>query len=392
LFSAIGILLASISAQPGLGLGIGYLDGAAGVELRAELGLTGEVFQLKLAAPLRGLFLPDEGLSFRSSDWDELGDYSALLESLRVGDARLGLRGGRLLLTAGHGTVVDDYRAGGHPDHPAAGLSGHWRSKRYSGLIAMDRISDPGLIFGTLRVALKNLEETSVWVPSSAITIAADPRPAAPQSRGLDGRIAIDLESLWRFSGYQVGLYTDGVMGLGPQWAYRSRLHGGLMANWQEGKWLVGLRAEGRRSGDGLPAGPYDNLYALFRYEEGFVRPAASDALGFGLSLKLQQRALGDLTLRFASDPHGDEAMQRIETMLRATVDKKAAVYLAAGTWETGREPPSWYAQGEGRMALGSGLAGWLRLRRMRRQIDGNERAVVDLLVGLSAAISVRAQ
>ena len=236
------------------------------------------------------------------------------------------------------------------------------------------------------------MDAASGWIPSAGVTLAIDPQPASPQTAGLDGRIALDLESLWRLRDHRVGLYVDGVMGLGPQWAYRSRLHAGLMARWFERAWRFVLRVEGRRSADGLPAGPYDNLYALFRHEAGFVRPAASDELGLGAELSLLNTKGRGLTLRLAKDPHGADSMTRVEGRMNWSFDQRGALYLAAGTWETGREPPSWYAQGEGRMALMKGLAGWLRLRRMRRRIDGIEQPVVDALVGLSGALSISAR
>jgi hypothetical protein len=391
-FGAIGIVLASMQVQPGVGLGLGYLDQSLGVELRAELTLLDKGWSLRLAAPIRALYDTASGFRLRGEDWDEAGDYSALLESLQLGNEQRGLRGGRLLLSAGHGSVIDGYRAGGHPDQPAAGLAGHWRTARVDAQVAVDRISDPGLVFGHARYALRPLLATSTWLPSSALTLAVDPRPAAPQSQGVDGRIALDVESLWRWRDHRLGLYADGVLGLGPQWAWRQRLHSGLLAVWRERNWRLGLRAEVRRSADGLPAGPYDNLYALFRYEEGFVRPAASDALGWGVQLTAQRDQHLGFTLRWAQDPYGDDSMQRVEARARWSWQQRGAVYLAGGYWETGNEPPSWYAQSEGRLSVAKGLAAWLRLRRMRRSIAGQEQAVVDVLVGLSGALSVRAQ
>ncbi len=389
---ALSIFLAGLTAQPGLGFGLGYLDRAAGLELRGELTLMDRGWSLRLAAPLRGIFRSGSGLQLRQGDWDEIGDFSGLLEALDWGDEHKRLRGGRLVFSAGHGSVVDGYRAGGHPDHQAAGLSGTWRSDRLAAQLALDRITDPGLVFSHLRYALKAVDAASDWIPSAGLTLAIDPQPASPQTAGLDGRIALDLESLWRLRDHRVGLYVDGVMGLGPQWANRSRLHAGLLARWFERAWRLVLRVEGRRSADGLPAGPYDNLYALFRHEAGFVRPAASDELGLGAELSLLNTKGRGLTLRMAKDPHGADSMKRLEGRMNWSFDQRGALYLAAGTWETGREPPSWYAQGEGRMALMKGLAGWLRLRRMRRRIDGIEQPVVDALVGLSGALSISAR
>jgi hypothetical protein len=392
LSAALSIIFAGLTAQPGIGLGVGYLDRAAGIELRGELSLKDRGWSLRLAAPLRGIFSGDDGLQFRRGDWDEIGDFSGLLEALDWGDERKRLRGGRLVFSAGHGSVVDGYRAGGHPDHQAAGLAATWRNNRLAAQIALDRITDPGLVFSHLRYALKSVDAASRWIPSVGVTLAVDPRPAAPQAAGLDGRVSIDLESLWRLRDHRVGLYVDGVMGLGPQWAYRSRFHAGMLARWYERAWRLVLRVEGRRSGDGLPADPYDNLYALFRYEAGFVRPAASDELGLGAELSLLNAQGRGVTLRLAKDPHGDESMKRIEGRINWSIDQRGALYLAAGTWETGRQPPSWYAQGEGRMALLKGVAGWLRLRRMRRLIDGVEQPVVDALIGLSGALSISAR
>ena len=371
-------------------MGVGYLDRRAGVELRAELGLSAKRWKLKLAAPLRGLL--DDGLSFRSADWDELGDYSGLIESLEWGSDAFKVRGGRLVLSAGHGSIVDGYRAGGHPDHQAAGLSSTWRQPRLAAQIAIDRLTDPMLVFSHLRYALKSVDLTSSWVPSIGTTLAIDPKPAAPQVGGIDGRFGIDLESLWRLRDHRVGLYVDGVTGVGPAWAYRNRLHAGILANWFERHWRLGLRIEGRRSADGLPAGPYDNLYALFRHEEHFVRPAASDALGFGAQISLNSAQGNGMTLRLAKDPHGSESMKRVEGRLNWTLPGRGAVYLAGGTWETGQEPPSWYAQGEGRISVTKGLAAWLRLRRMRRTIGGVEEPIIDAMIGLSGALAIRAQ
>ena len=387
---AMTLLFAGLTVQPGLGLGIGYLDQSAGFELRTELALSDTNWNLRLAAPFRGLLAPD--LRFRHADWDELGDYSALVESLSWGDDRFRVRGGRLVLLAGHGSIVDGYRAGGHPDHPAAGLSATWRSERLATEVALDRITDPGLLFGHLRYALKRLNTTSLWIPSLGLTMALDPHPAEPQTVGLDGRVGLDLESLWRLRQHRVGLYVDGVMGVGPAWAYRHRFHVGMLATWFEQNWRLALRIEGRRSADGLPAGPYDNLYALFRHEQSFVRPAASDALGLGAQVSLTHHQGHNMTLRFARDPYGDESMTRTEGRLSWSVSKRGALYAAAGWWETGREPPSWYAQGEGRLGVAKGLAAWLKLRRMRRVINSVEEPVVDVMIGLSGALAIRAQ
>ncbi len=383
-------LFAGLTVQPGLGLGVGYLDQSAGLELRAELTLSDTDWNLRLAAPFRALMTPE--LRFRDADWDELGDYSALVESLKWGDDEFMVRGGRLVFLAGHGSIVDGYRAGGHPDHPAAGLSATWRSARVASEVALDRITDPGLIFGHLRYALKYLDKTSLWIPSLGLTLAMDPHPAEPQTTGLDGRVGVDLESLWRLRDHRVGVYVDGVMGLGPAWAYRHRFHAGFLATWFERNWRLSARLEGRRSADGLPAGPYDNLYALFRHEQYFVRPAASDALGFGAQVALNHQRGHSMTLRLARDPYGDESMSRAEGRLSWAVSKRGVLYAAAGRWETGREPPSWYAQGEGRMRVTKGLAAWLKLRRMRRVINNAEEAVVDVMIGLSGALAIRAQ
>jgi len=382
--------MAGLTAQPGLGLGVGYLDQRLGLELRAELGLSTKKWKLKLAAPVRATL--DDGLSFRVADWDELGDYSALIQSLEWGDDRFKLRGGRLVLSSGHGSIVDGYRAGGHPDHQAAGLSATWRQPRLAAELAVDRITDPMLVFSHLRYALKSVDVTSSWIPSVGTTLAIDPQPAAPQVDGIDGRLGVDLESLWRLRDHRVGLYLDAVTGIGPSWAYRHRLHLGILASWFERQWRLGLRLEGRRSADGLPAGPYDNLYALFRHEEHFVRPAASDALGFGAQISLNSAQGNGMTLRLAKDPYGSDSMKRFEGRLNWTVSGRGALYLAGGTWETGQEPPSWYAQGEGRISVTKGLAAWLRLRRMRRVIGGVEEPVIDAMIGLSGALAIRAQ
>ena len=98
------------------------------------------------------------------------------------------------------------------------------------------------------------------------------------------------------------------------------------------------------------------------------------------------------MTLRFARDPYGDESMTRTEGRLSWSVSKRGALYAAAGWWETGREPPSWYAQGEGRLGVTKGLAAWLKLRRMRRVINSVEEPVVDVMIGLSGALAIRAQ
>ena len=78
------LLFAGLTVQPGLGLGVGYLDQSAGLELRLELAMSDKDWNLRLAAPLRGLMVPE--FRFRHADWDELGDYSALVESLKWGD------------------------------------------------------------------------------------------------------------------------------------------------------------------------------------------------------------------------------------------------------------------------------------------------------------------
>ena len=387
---ALQLLVAGLVAQPGLGVGVGYLDQGAGIEVRAELGLVEKDWKLRLAVPVRYLLTPDPKL--RQSDWDQLGDFSSVLESLEWVRDQFELRGGRLVLSAGHGSIIDGYRAGGHPDHAAAGLSGVWRSPRVAVEVALDRVTDPSLVFSHLRYALRALDQTSTWIPSVAATVAIDPDPAAPQERGLDGRLGLDVESLWRWRDHRVGLYLDAVMGLGPAWAARHRLHGGVLATWFERQWRLNLRLETRRSPDGLPAGPYDNLYALFRHEQHFVRPPASDALGFGANVTLRHVEGHGLTLRASSDPFGDESMERLEGRLNWTVAQRGALYVAAGRWETGREPPSWYAQGEGRLQITKGLAAWLKLRRMRRMLGGIEEPVVDVMVGLSGALAIRAR
>ena len=82
--------------------------------------------------------------------------------------------------------------------------------------------------------------------------------------------------------------------------------------------------------------------------------------------------------------------MERLEGLIGRSLS--AALYVAAGRWETGRELPSWYAQGEGRLQITKGLAAWLKLRRMRRMLGGIEEPVVDVMVGLSGALAIRAR
>ena len=169
--------------------------------------------------------------------------------------------------------------------------------------VALDRVTDPSWSFRTCVTRSGRSIQTSTWIPSVAATVAIDPDPAAPQERGLDGRLGLDVESLWRWRDHRVGLYLDAVMGLGPNWAARHRLHGGVLATWFERQWRLNLRLETRRSPDGLPAGPYDNLYALFRHEQHFVRPPASDAR-FGANVTLRHVDGGHgLTLRRLKRP-----------------------------------------------------------------------------------------
>ena len=108
-------------------------------------------------------------------------------------------------------------------------------ARRVAVEVALDRVTDPSLVFSHLRYALRALDQTSTWIPSVAATVAIDPDPAAPQERGLDGRLGLDVESLWRWRDHRVGLYLDAVMGLGPAW--------GLVIDFMAASWRPGLSA-----------------------------------------------------------------------------------------------------------------------------------------------------
>ena len=65
---ALQLLVAGLVAQPGLGVGVGYLDQGAGIEVRAELGLVEKDWKLRLAVPVRYLLTPDPSCA-RAVGW-----------------------------------------------------------------------------------------------------------------------------------------------------------------------------------------------------------------------------------------------------------------------------------------------------------------------------------
>jgi hypothetical protein len=384
-------LLALLAASPaaldlGIGLGAGVLDHRFGLSLTPDLAWRSGDDSVRLGAPIYALLVEGEGLRLRTSDWDEIGEFSALLEELTVRRPGWQLRGGRISLSAGHGTVVNNYRAGSHPDHRASGLALQAKSPRLLVDVGLDRVTDPRLFVGELRHRFFAENERSNWLPDIGVGLAFD--PAAAGTGVGDGRLVLGVSSPWRVGKTaRLGVHLDGVLGLGGTSFRRTRWHARGFADSRFGDWKAGLDAELRGSADGLAPEPFDAHYALYRYDPAYVRPDYAPGLGWRVSATVERRELGWVYLALRRDPGlSGDPVDGLDAAL--SVQHKARW---SSHWSAGYRPghAGWFALGEGRYVVLPGLTAWLSVRRLRRTLEGASVTAVDALVGLTLATRI---
>jgi hypothetical protein len=370
----------------GVGVGVGVLDHGFGLRVIPDLVWRAGDDSLHLAAPLTAVLVDGEGLRLRASDWDELGEYSALIENLTVRRKGWLLRGGRINLNAAHGTVVDNYRAGSHPDHRASGLALRVSSARTLADFGVDRVTDPRLFVAELRHRLFASNRNSSWMPDVGISLAYDSVAAGGTSS--DGRLVVGVASPWRLSKEaRAGVHFDGVVGIGVVSLARTRWHARAFAERRFGRFKGELSGELRGSADGLAPEPFDAHYALYRYDEAYARPDYGPGLGWRFAATLAQGSADWLYLSVRQDPGATgEAITGVDASFSMRHKERWSSHWSAG-YRPGQA--GWFALGEGRYVVMPGVTTWLAARRLRRAIEGTPTAAVDVMFGVTVATRI---
>jgi hypothetical protein len=296
------------------------------------------------------------------------------------------LRGGRISLNAAHGTVVDNYRAGSHPDHRASGLALRVSSARLLADFGVDRVTDPRLFVAELRHRFFAPDKTSSWMPDIGVSLAFDPASAGSEIG--DGRVVVGIASPWRLSDEaRVGVQCDAVVGIGGASFARTRWHARTFAERRFGAFKGGLSGELRGSGDGLTPEPFDAHYALYRYDEAYTRPEYAPGIGWRVAARLTRGSADWLYLSVRQDPGAaGEAITGFDASFSLRHKERWSSHWSAG-YRPGQA--GWFALGEGRFVVFPGVTTWLAARRLRRAIEGVPTAAVDVLFGVTVATRI---
>jgi hypothetical protein len=325
----------------GVEVGAAYADEALAVGLRARARMVGD--------------------RFRREDWDEAGDWVAILHHL---EWRLALDGEDdgspwwrppgLAVAAGQlaaldvGSVVEAYSAGIDADGRHAGVHARLDLPGWRGELAVDDVTDPALIAGRLRRVRGPL----------AIGAQAALDPSAPH--GMDeatfATTALDAALAAR-RGIVLSTVDAGV-GLAPGQGGGAWLGGG--ATITTARTRTALRVEGTAGTGGWVAAPFGPLYRVLRADAGGrfmsdsdrplrTRSSAGELGGVGgaASLRLDLRGLGAAEAAMRYRPGlGGEARGRVEVA--------AVGPLRGGAWLAALPRlDTWAAAGELRALLG---------------------------------------
>jgi hypothetical protein len=306
----------SVHGEARMGVGVGFIadDPMASVEPSLALDLRDILpLQLRFGGPLRLRLYdrsPRQGEVVRGADWDEAGDFVAILEALNYvdsfafgahGQADFDLRIGSLgRVQLGHGSLVMGYANGLDLDRRRSGLDfvgrleGALLERRAGvemGLVVGD-LAGSGIFGGRVGAdwAGAGIGFSVVGDPSAprqldlvggGITIDRHNRPVAAGDRGV---AAIGLDLSYRFTDrwrYLITPYLD--LNLMP--GLGKGLHLGVDAEMALGRRhaaRLGIRGEMTASDRGYDPAYFDVFYGSQRWQVPFV--GASGALPADLS------------------------------------------------------------------------------------------------------------
>lgn len=362
--------LAEATPHVGLELGIGRLDERFRLHIQPDLILKSEDQRLHLALPLE--FFPGD-VSLRQQDWDTAGDFAAILQGLEWRRDKASVRGGKLHLSSGAETVVQQYPIGHHPNRPDSALQVIGQSDRWRGQLAVSR----HFALASLGYSLWRPRARQPVQPELAVVMAGT--DASPLLPGVDGRLAIDLTLPYHGAGFALAGFASGVLGLGSHQEDQWRVHGGLRGEHRLAPDWLRWRLEFRHSPSGLVAHPFDPSI-------GMLDPVTDLTIqttgGIGFAAKVQWSDRVRFT--FAQDP----GLQRAEAVASIHRGKVGRVYLGGG-WVGDRDHP--FLLAEVRWRLQRGATAFARARILERSIDGGKpREIADGMLGISWALALR--
>ncbi|MBM65454.1 MAG: hypothetical protein CMH55_04375 [Myxococcales bacterium] len=362
--------LAEATPHVGLELGIGRLDERLRLHIQPDLILKSEGQHLHLAVPLE--FFPGE-LSLRRQDWDTAGDFTAILQDLKWRRGKLSASGGKLHLSAGAETVVQQYPIGHHPDRPDSALQFIGQNDRWRGQVALSR----HFALASLAYSLWTPRVRQPVQPELALVVAGT--DAGPLQPGVDGRLAIDLTLPYHGSDFALAGFASGVLGLGSHQDRQWRVHGGLRGEHRLSPDWLRWRLELRHSPSGLVAQPFDpSLGMLDPLTDLTLGPTGG--LGFAAKVQWSDR----MRLTFSQDP----GLQRAEAVASIHRGKVGRIYLGGG-WVGDRSHP--FALAEVRWRLQRGATVFARARLLERSVEGGQpKAVTDGMLGISWALALQ--
>lgn len=305
---SLGVAFGFITEDP-----IASIEPALGLDLRDVVPL-----EIQLGAPLRLRIYdrsPEQGQVIRGTDWDEAGDYLAILQKVHYADgyafgergqASLSLRVGALgRVQLGHGSIVSGYANSLDLDRRRTGFDGFARVE--GALLEHEAGVEAGLIVGDLaggqifggRVAVDwagaALGFSVVGDPTAprALSLGTDlmtgvaiDRRNRPISTGDRGVTALGLELAYRFSDrwhYLITPYLD--LNLMP--GIGRGLHLGADLEFVLGRHRrVRLGARGEMTAGSSHYDPtyFDVFYGMQRWQAPFVATAGdlpADAVAF---------------------------------------------------------------------------------------------------------------
>jgi hypothetical protein len=345
----------AVTVSAAVGAGSYGRDVATGIELGAAYA--GET----LAVGLRGRALM-VGDHFRREDWDETGDWIALLHHLewRIGfdddaaDDSPWRRPAGLAVAAGQlssidiGSIAEGYTAGIDADGRHAGVHARLDAGAFRGELAVDDVADPALIAGRLRRVRGPL----------AVGVQGGLDPSAPHAmtESVFASTAVDAALAAR---HGIVLSTiDAGVGLAPGLGGGVWIGGGAAI--ATDRIRSALRVEGTAGTGGWVPAPFGPLYRVLRADAGGrfmsdtdvplrTRASAGELGGVGgaVSARLDLRGLGAAEAAMRYRPGlGGEARGRVEVAAIGPV--RGGAWLAAAP-----RLDTWAAAGELRALVG---------------------------------------
>jgi hypothetical protein len=340
----------SIAVSAAVGAGSYGSDVATGVELGAAYA--GDTLAVGLRGRARLI-----GDRFRREDWDETGDWLALLHHLEwrldlddgtADDDSPWRRPARLAVAAGQlssidvGSIAEGYTAGIDADGRHAGVHARLDAGDWSGELAVDDVADPALIAGRLRRIRGPL----------AVGVQGGLDPSAPHAmtESVLASTAIDAALAAR---HGIVLSTVDVgAGLAPGLGGGLWLGGGAAVTTERTR--TALRVEATAGTGGWVPAPFGPLYRVLRADAGGrfmsdtdvplrTRASAGELGGVGgaTALRVDLRGLGGAEAAMRYRPGlGGEARGRVEVAAIGPVRGGAwlAVAPRLDTWATAGE------------------------------------------------------